>query len=107
MIDDKPVGVSGKVYPSSKHQVFGYYMALKNTLGSTEARGITAAVRARGTERIAWSQPFDTKAESTVLRLANRIHGLMAGDIPFKSSTKAYKCRPCRFYDVCDRKMGG
>ncbi len=107
VIDDKPVGVSGKVYPSSKHQVFGYCMALKNTFAHTEARRITAAVRARGTDHIAWSQPFDTKAERTVLRLANRIHGLMAGDIPFKSSTKAYKCRPCRFYDVCDRKVGG
>ena len=28
VIDDKPVGRTGKVYPSSKHQVYGYCLSL-------------------------------------------------------------------------------
>ena len=36
VIDDKPVGRSGKVYPSSKHQVYGYCIALKSMLGPEE-----------------------------------------------------------------------
>ena len=43
VIDDKPVGRTGKVYPSSKHQVYGYCIALKNMLGANEQRPITAA----------------------------------------------------------------
>ena len=63
VIDDKPVGRTGKVYPSSKHQVYGYCIALKNMLGPDEQRPITAAVRARGSDRIVWSEAFDIKAE--------------------------------------------
>ena len=106
VIDDKPVGRTGKVYPSSKHQVYGYCMALKHMLGPDEHRPITAAVRARGSNRIVWSEAFDTKAEKKVQRLIKRVHGLIDGDIPFKSSTQAYKCRPCRFFDVCDKRVG-
>ena len=40
VIDDKPVGRSGKVYPSSKHQVYGYCMALKHMLMPDEQRPI-------------------------------------------------------------------
>ena len=105
VIDDKPVGISGKVYPSSKRQVFGYCKALKTMLGPSNDRKITAAVRARGTDDIVWSRPFDTKAEKTIIRLADRIHGLIAGEIPFRSALQAYKCRPCRFFDVCDRRI--
>ena len=42
VIDDKPVGKTGKVYPSSKHQVYGYCIALKSMLGPGEQRPITA-----------------------------------------------------------------
>ena len=105
VIDDKPVGRTGKVYPSSKHQVYGYCMALKNMLAPDEQRPITAAVRARGSDRIVWSEAFDTKAEKKVQRLIKRVHGLIDGDIPFKSATQAYKCRPCRFFDVCDKRV--
>ena len=106
VIDDKPGGRTGKVYPSSKHQVYGYCMALKHMLGPDEQRPITAAVRARGSDRIVWSEAFDTKAEKKVQRLIKRVHGLIGGDIPFKSATQAYKCRPCRFFDVCDKRVG-
>ena len=106
VIDDKPVGRTSKVYPSSKHQVYGYCMALKHMLGPDEHRPITAAVRARGSDRIVWSEPFDTKVEKKVQRLIKRVHGLIDGDIPFKSATQAYKCRPCRFFDVCDKRVG-
>ena len=105
VIDDKPVGRTGKVYPSSKHQVYGYCIALKNMLGADEQRPITAAVRARGSDRIVWSEAFDTKAERKVQRLIKRVHGLLDGDIQFKSATQAYKCRPCRFFDVCDQRV--
>ena len=105
VIDDKPVGRSGKVYPSSKHQVYGYCIALKSMLGPEERRPITAAVRARGSDRIVWSEAFVTKAERKVRRLIKRVHGLLAGDIKFKSATQAYKCRPCRFFDVCDKRV--
>jgi len=104
VIDDKPVGRSGKVYPSSKHQVYGYCIALKSMLGREERRPITAAVRARGSDRIVWSEAFVTKAERKVRRLIKRVHGLLAGDIKFKFATQAYKCRPCRFFDVCDKR---
>ena len=106
VIDDKPVGRTGKVYPSSKHQVYGYCMALKHMLGPDEQRPIAAAVRARGSDRIVWSEAFDTKAEKKVQRLIKRVHGLIDGDMPFKSATQAYKCRPCRFFDVCDKRVG-
>ena len=105
VIDDKPVGRTGKVYPSSKHQVYGYCIALKTMLGADEQRPITAAVRARGSDQIMWSEAFDTKAERKVQRLIKRMHGLLDGDIRFKSSTQAYKCRPCRFFDVCDKRV--
>ena len=105
VIDDKPVGRTGKVYPSSKHQVYGYCIALKSMLGPEEQRPITAAVRARGSEQIVWSEAFDTKAERKVRRLIKRVHGLLDGDLPFKSATQAYKCRPCRFFDVCDKRV--
>ena len=106
VIDDKPVGRTSKVYPSSKHQVYGYCMALKSMLGPDERRPITAAVRARGSDRIVWSEAFDTKAERKVQRLIKRVHGLIDGDIEFKSATQAYKCRPCRFFNVCDKRVG-
>jgi len=105
VIDDKPVGRSGKVYPSSKHQVYGYCIALKSMLGPEERRPITAAVRARGSDRIVWSEAFVIKAEGKVRRLIKRVHGLLAGDIKFKSATQAYKCRPCRFFDVFDKRV--
>ena len=105
VIDDKPVGRTGKDYPSSKHQVYGYCMALKHMLGPDEQRPITAAVRARGSERIVWSEAFDTKAEKKVQRLIKRVHGLIYGDIPFQSATQAYICRLCRFFGVCDKRV--
>ena len=105
VIDDKPVGRTGKVYPSSKHQVYGYCIALKTMLGADEQRPITAAVRARGSDQIVWSETFDRKAQKKVERLITRIHGLIDGDLQFKSSTQAYKCRPCRFFEVCDKRV--
>ena len=105
VIDDKPVGRTGKVYPSSRHQVYGYCIALKNMLGPDGQRPITAAVRARGSDRIVWSEAFDIKAERKVQRLIKRVHGVIDGDIKFKSATQAYKCRPCRFFDVCDKRV--
>ena len=105
VIDDKPVGKTGKVYPSSKHQVYGYCIVLRIMLGPDDQRPITAAVRARGSDRIVWSEAFDTKAEKKIQRLIKRVHGLIDWDIPFKSATKAYKCRPCRFFDVCEKRV--
>ena len=75
-------------------------------LGLDERRPIMAAVRAGGSDRIVWSESFDTKAERKVQRLIKRVHGLIDGDIEFKSATQAYKCRPCRFFDVCDKRVG-
>ena len=57
-------------------------------------------MRARGSERIVWSEAFDTKAEKKAQRLIRRVHGLIDGAIEFKFATQAYKCRPCRFFDV-------
>ncbi len=105
VIDDEPVGRTSKVYPSSKHQVYGYCIALKSILDREERRPITAAVRVRVSDRIVWSEAFVTKAERKVRRLIKRVHGLLAGDIKFKSATQAYKCRPCRFFDVCDKRV--
>ena len=105
VMDDKPVGKTGKVYHSSKHQVYGYCIALKNMLGVHEQRPITAAVRARGSDQIAWSETFDTKAERKVQRLIKRVEGLLDGAIQFKSAAQAYKCRLCRFFEVCDKRV--
>jgi CRISPR/Cas system-associated exonuclease Cas4 (RecB family) len=105
VIDDKPVGRTGKVYPSSKHQVYGYCAALKSMLGVGERRPIIAAVRARGSDQIVWSETFDDKAEKKVQQLIKRIQGLIDGNLQFKSATQAYKCRPCRFFDVCDKRV--
>ena len=105
VIDDKPVGKSGKVYPSSKHQVYGYCIALKSMLDQYEGRPITAAVRERGKDRIVWSEPFDLTAERKVRRLVTRVHGLFNGSIEFNSATQSYKCRPCRFFDACDKRI--
>jgi len=74
-------------------------------LGAGERRPITAAVRARGSDRIVWSEAFDRKAEKKVERLIKRVHGLIDGDLQFKSSSQAYKCRPCRFFEVCDKRV--
>jgi len=90
VIDDKPIGRTGKVYPSSKHQVYGYCIALKGMLGSEEQRPITAAVRERGSDHIVWSERFDQGAEKKVLRLIDRVHGLIKGDLQFKSAKKAF-----------------
>jgi CRISPR-associated exonuclease Cas4 len=105
VIDDKHVGRSVKVYPSSKHQVYGYCIALKSILGPEERRPITAAVRARGSDRIVSSEAFVTKAERKVRHLIKQVHGILAGGIKCKSATQAYKCRPCRFFDVCDKRI--
>jgi len=105
VIDDKPVGRTGMVYPSSKHQVYGYCIALRGMLGTEEQRPITAAVRERGSDHIVWSERFDQVAERKVLSLIDRLHGLIKGDLQFKSAKRAYKCRPCRFFDVCDRRI--
>ena len=59
-------------------------------LGTDKQLPITAAVRARGSDRIAWSEAFDMKAEKKVERLIKRVHGLIDGDLQFKSSTQAY-----------------
>ena len=104
-MDCHPCGRTGKVYPSSKHQVYGYCMALKSMFGPDEQRPITAVVRARGSDGIVWSEAFDIKAEKKVQRLIKRVHGLIDGYIPFKSATQVYKCRPCRFFDVCDKRV--
>ena len=47
----------------------------------------------------------NTKSEKKVQRLIKRVHGLIDGDIRFKSATQAYKCRPCRFFDVCEKRV--
>ena len=54
VIDDKSVGRTGKIYLSSKHQVYWYWTALKSMMGPEEQRPIMAAVKARGSDRIAW-----------------------------------------------------
>ena len=90
VIDDKHVGRSVKVYPSSKHQVYGYCIALKSMLGPEERRPITAAVRARGSDRIVWSEAFDSKAEKKVQRLIKRAHGLLDEINLMKGSTSGH-----------------
>ena len=66
-------------------------------LDPVEQRSITASVRARGSDRILWSEAFDTKSEKKVQRLIKRVHGLIDGTVEFKSVSQAYKCRPCGF----------
>ena len=90
VIDDKPVSRSVKVYPSSKHQVYGYCIAMKSMLGSEERRPITAAMRARGSDRIVWSEAFDSKAEKKVQRLIKRVHELLDKINLMKGSTSGH-----------------
>ena len=77
--------------------------SMKSMLGPEERGPITAAVRARGSDRIVWSEVFSTKADRKVQRLIKSVHGFLDGDIQFKSATHAYKCRPFRFFDVVDK----
>jgi hypothetical protein len=59
-------------------------------LGPEEQRPITAAMRARGSDRIVWSEAFDSKAEKKVQRLINRVHGLLDEINLMKGSTSGH-----------------
>jgi CRISPR/Cas system-associated exonuclease Cas4 (RecB family) len=100
IIDDKPGTVA---YSSSINQVYGYCLAFKEML--PEKRRIVASLRERGTENIYWASYFDEKAENDIIKLINRMHNLLIGEIDFIATDNPNKCRGCRFNTICDRKM--
>ena len=90
VINNKPVGRSVRGYPASKHQVYRYCIALKSMLGPEERRPITPAVRARGSDRIVWSEALDSKTEKIVQHLIKRVHGLLDEINLMKGSTSGH-----------------
>jgi CRISPR-associated exonuclease Cas4 len=101
IIDDKP---GKRAYPSSINQVFGYCLAFKDSV--PDDRQIVASLRERGTDNIFWSSYFNDTAEKTVLKVINRVHGLLKGSIEYMPTKNSKKCRSCRFNSRCDRKPG-
>jgi CRISPR-associated exonuclease Cas4 len=103
IIDDKP---GTKMYLSNLYQVYGYCLAFKEMIrGENDNRTIYAALRERGTDNIYWKVPFDQAAEQTIIKIINRMQGLIRGELEFNSSTNPNKCRSCRFYRFCDRRL--
>jgi len=100
VVDDKP---GTKTFLSNIHQVFGYCLAFREEIGISDNRPIVAALRERGTDNIYWHTPFDETAEKEILSVIERVHSLISGTLPFISTTNANKCRPCRFWDKCQR----
>jgi CRISPR-associated exonuclease Cas4 len=103
IIDDKP---GTKMYLSNLYQVYGYCLAFKEMIrGENDQRVIYAALRERGTDNIYWKVPFDLEAEKTIINIINRMHRLILGTEDFSSSKNSNKCRSCRFYRFCDRRL--
>ncbi len=103
IIDDKP---GTKMYLSNLYQVYGYCLAIKEMLREEiDGRTIYAALRERGTDNIYWKVPFDAAAETTIINIIRRMHNLILGNEEFSSSTNPNKCRRCRFYRFCDRRL--
>jgi hypothetical protein len=73
--------------------------------GPDEQRPLAAAVRAHDSDQIVWLEAFDTKAERKIQRLIKRVYEFLDGAVRSKSATQAYKGRPCRFFDVCDKRV--
>ena len=98
IIDDKP---GTQAFASSINQVYGYCLAFKDTIKPFKniigaKRGITAALRQRGTDNIFWSAYFDNKAESVIINLINRVQNLISGNEEFVPTQNPRKCRSCR-----------
>ena len=106
IIDDKP---GTQAFASSINQVYGYCLAFKDTIKPFKniigaKRGITAALRQRGTDNIFWSAYFDNKAESVIINLINRVQNLISGNEEFVPTQNPRKCRSCRFKRKCDKR---
>ena len=83
VIDDKLAAGTGRSIRHLNIRYMATAIALINMLGPEEQRPITAAVRARGVDRIMWPEAFGTKAERKVQRLIERVHGLLDRYIKF------------------------
>ncbi len=102
VVDDKP---GTKAYNSDIHQVWGYCLALKETVGPLDGRAIIAALRERGTEKFFWSDLFDERAQVEVIKVIERVHKLISSTAQFTSNKNPNKCRRCRLREVCDRAV--
>jgi CRISPR-associated exonuclease Cas4 len=102
VIDDKR---GTKAYNSDIHQVWGYCLALKETVESLDDRLIIGALREEGTDKIYWSGLFDERAQVEVIKVIERVHKLISGAAQFTSNKNPNKCRGCRLREVCDRAV--
>jgi CRISPR/Cas system-associated exonuclease Cas4 (RecB family) len=100
VIDDKP---GTRLFLSNIHQVFGYCVAFREEIGTIDTRPTVAALRERGTDNIYWYTPFDGPAEEEILDVIERVHSLISGSMPFRSTENPNKCRACRLQDKCRR----
>lgn len=102
IIDDKP---GNKAYTSNIYQVYGYCLAFKEMIGEELAeKKIYGALRERGTDNIYWQHIFDDKAENEIVKVINRMQGLIREELEFKSTDNPNKCRSCRFLRFCERR---
>ena len=58
---------------------------------------IYGALRERGTNNIFWQNPFEEKEEKEIVKVIDRMQGLIKGNLDFKSTDNPNKCRSCRF----------
>lgn len=102
VIDDKP---GTKAYLSDIQQTYGYCLAFKGMVEPLDQRPIVAALRERGTDIIHWKSLFDERAEKSIVRVINRVHGLLSGQEKFTSNKNPNKCKRCSLRQVCDRSV--
>jgi len=100
VIDDKP---GTRTFLSHINQVFGYCLAFKYAVATSDNRPVIAALRERGTSNIFWNMPFDVQAEEHICTVIKRIHSLLKGEDEFTASDNPNKCRACRFRMKCNR----
>ncbi|MBS3053924.1 MAG: PD-(D/E)XK nuclease family protein [Candidatus Aenigmarchaeota archaeon] len=99
IIDDKP---SGKVYPSSMNQARAYALAFASEY--PPAKPVFSAVRDRNTGEALWMEEFTDEVKSNIIEIVERVRKLARKEIDFIPTTKPFKCRPCRFNSICDRR---
>ncbi|HLD84034.1 MAG TPA: PD-(D/E)XK nuclease family protein [archaeon] len=100
IIDDKP---SGNVYLSAMNQARAYSLAFSSEYAPDKP--VFSAVRDRNTGEALWMEEFTGEVQSKIIEVVQRIRSLAKGEIDFISTTKPFKCRPCRFNSICDRKL--